>query len=231
MKPLLALSLLAAWILAGCGNPAALNERHADYRRGLELRKSGQYEQAARAFRHCLRQSPRSWKAHAQLATLCEDYLDDLPGAIGHYRRAAELCPDPQRQQGYRQARELAERRLLAVLRERYPDATTAAGPPPGETTAQEPGEGPASAAPLANAGGQRSTTATAQPPPERPLAREHVVKDGDTLGKLARHYYGQATDWPRIYEANRDRLPSPERLQIGQTLRIPPPPEATSKP
>ncbi|HIO93341.1 MAG TPA: LysM peptidoglycan-binding domain-containing protein [Leucothrix mucor] len=50
----------------------------------------------------------------------------------------------------------------------------------------------------------------------------EHTVVSGDTLFKLARNYYGNASGWDRIYEANRDILTSPNALEIGQVLRIP---------
>ena len=49
-----------------------------------------------------------------------------------------------------------------------------------------------------------------------------HVVRAGDTLSKIAAHYYGDATLYPKIFDANRDLLTDPDKIRIGQKLRIP---------
>ena len=54
------------------------------------------------------------------------------------------------------------------------------------------------------------------------PRTKEHLIKDGDTLAKLARRYFGNVDDWPAIYEANPKVLKNPHDLRIGLTLRIP---------
>jgi nucleoid-associated protein YgaU len=53
--------------------------------------------------------------------------------------------------------------------------------------------------------------------------ARKHVVKDGDTLERLADRYYGDATKWRAIVDANRSRLPLEGPLPVGLELEIPP--------
>lgn len=54
------------------------------------------------------------------------------------------------------------------------------------------------------------------------PESRTHQVTKGDTLYALARHYYDDQRRWKDIYEANRNQLPTPDALRIGQALRIP---------
>ena len=49
-----------------------------------------------------------------------------------------------------------------------------------------------------------------------------HVVVKGDTLSKIAKKYYGDPSLYPQIFEANRDILTDPDKIQIGQKLRIP---------
>lgn len=49
-----------------------------------------------------------------------------------------------------------------------------------------------------------------------------HVVVSGDTLGALAKKYYGKASLYPKIFEANKDILKNPDLIKIGQKLRIP---------
>ncbi len=62
----------------------------------------------------------------------------------------------------------------------------------------------------------------TTVPSPTAKQEQTHVVASGDTLTGIAQKYYGDASKWNRIFEANRDVLPSSNSLQIGQKLRIP---------
>lgn len=50
-----------------------------------------------------------------------------------------------------------------------------------------------------------------------------YTVVKGDSLSKIAKQVYGDGTAWTRIFEANRDQLDDPDRIQPGQVLRIPP--------
>jgi nucleoid-associated protein YgaU len=49
-----------------------------------------------------------------------------------------------------------------------------------------------------------------------------HEVKSGETLSKLAQQYYGDASLYPKIFEANKDALKDPNKIRVGQKLRIP---------
>jgi nucleoid-associated protein YgaU len=49
-----------------------------------------------------------------------------------------------------------------------------------------------------------------------------YTVKAGDTLSKIAKDFYGNANDYMRIFEANRDQLSDPNKIQVGQQLKIP---------
>jgi nucleoid-associated protein YgaU len=51
-----------------------------------------------------------------------------------------------------------------------------------------------------------------------------YSVKPGDSLSKIAKTFYGDASRYPVIFEANRPMLESPDRIFPGQMLRIPPP-------
>ena len=52
--------------------------------------------------------------------------------------------------------------------------------------------------------------------------AQYHEVVKGDTLSKIAQKYYGDPSLYPQIFEANRDILTDPNKIRIGQKLRIP---------
>lgn len=48
------------------------------------------------------------------------------------------------------------------------------------------------------------------------------VVRKGDTLGKIAKRAYGNVMEYRKIYRANPEILNRPDRIYIGQKLRIP---------
>jgi nucleoid-associated protein YgaU len=52
--------------------------------------------------------------------------------------------------------------------------------------------------------------------------ARTHEVVSGDTLSAMAKRYYGDASKYNRIFEANRDQLTDPDKIKVGQKLKIP---------
>jgi len=54
------------------------------------------------------------------------------------------------------------------------------------------------------------------------PEERWHVVVSGDTLSALAKKYYGKASLYMKIFEANKDQLSNPDLIKVGQKLRIP---------
>jgi len=50
----------------------------------------------------------------------------------------------------------------------------------------------------------------------------QHTVVAGDTLSRIAAEVYGDAAQWTRIFEANRNQLTSPDVIFPGQVLRVP---------
>lgn len=52
--------------------------------------------------------------------------------------------------------------------------------------------------------------------------AKIYEVVSGDSLSKIAKREYGNASEWTRIYEANRDILNDPNKIHPGQLLKIP---------
>ncbi|WP_298765452.1 LysM peptidoglycan-binding domain-containing protein [uncultured Polaribacter sp.] len=49
-----------------------------------------------------------------------------------------------------------------------------------------------------------------------------HTVAKGETLGKIAKQYYGQPMKYTAIFEANTAILKNPDVIQPGQELVIP---------
>ena len=50
-----------------------------------------------------------------------------------------------------------------------------------------------------------------------------HTVRKDENLQRIARKYFPDDRDgWRVLYDANQDALPSPDRIRVGQVLRIP---------
>lgn len=54
------------------------------------------------------------------------------------------------------------------------------------------------------------------------PPEQSYTVKPGDTLSKISKQFYGNPNEYEKIFNANRDKLDNPDRIQVGQTLKIP---------
>ena len=54
------------------------------------------------------------------------------------------------------------------------------------------------------------------------PATRTHVIASGDSLSRISQRYYGNASRWPDIYNANRDKIGADGVLRVGAELRIP---------
>ena len=50
-----------------------------------------------------------------------------------------------------------------------------------------------------------------------------YTVVRGDTLSKIAKEFYGNANAYMGIFEANKPMLSHPDKIYLGQVLRIPP--------
>ena len=54
------------------------------------------------------------------------------------------------------------------------------------------------------------------------PEPQFYEVKSGDNLSKIAKEFYGDASKYPVIFEANKPMLSHPDKIYPGQNLRIP---------
>ncbi len=91
---------------------------------------------------------------------------------------------------------------------------------------------------PVATQSSQVSTHTTSQPANNRRIARSveelrnptvqrdipdtYTVKAGDTLSIISQKVYGTKSRWNEIFRYNSSTLASPERLRVGQVLRLP---------
>ena len=58
--------------------------------------------------------------------------------------------------------------------------------------------------------------------PPQTAKVEYYVIQKGDTLSAIAKRYYGNAMQYPRIFEANKEVIKDPDKIFVGQKIRIP---------
>ena len=49
-----------------------------------------------------------------------------------------------------------------------------------------------------------------------------YEIKSGDTLSAIAKQFYGDANQYPKIFEANREVIKNADLIYPGQKIRIP---------
>jgi nucleoid-associated protein YgaU len=50
----------------------------------------------------------------------------------------------------------------------------------------------------------------------------EYTVQLGDTLSEISEKFLGSQSRYREVYEANKDRMASPDHLRVGKSIRIP---------
>jgi 5'-nucleotidase / UDP-sugar diphosphatase len=92
----------------------------------------------------------------------------------------------------------------------------TAAAAPPVASPQRPPLASPAASPSLPAS----TPVAVASAEPEQ----TYEVQSGDTLLSISEQFYGDATRWRRIYDANRDLIGAdPDKLKLEMKLKIPP--------
>jgi hypothetical protein len=76
-----------------------------------------------------------------------------------------------------------------------------------------DPSVAPVAAAAAASASGGASSGGK---------GRTYTVAAGDSLSKIAKNFYGNAGQYMKIFDANKDKLTDPDKIKVGQELVIP---------
>ena len=89
--------------------------------------------------------------------------------------------------------------------------------PSPARPALASPGASPSPAPGVVSSTPARTTSPSAG-------GDTYEVQSGDTLATIAQQYYGDSTQWRRIYDANKDAIgDDPDKLKLGTKLTIPP--------
>jgi uncharacterized protein YidB (DUF937 family) len=127
---------------------------------------------------------------------------------------------------------------ILAAVLPALVDKLTPDGQVPQRALLQERGKGLLESIGAAFGGSSKASAGPAKPqadfsdvksgssstaPPPKQAEEIYTVVAGDSLSKIAKRAYGNADDWRRIYEANREVIgANPDLIRPGQKLRIP---------
>jgi LysM repeat protein len=247
MKNAFKIIFLASLILIGvsCSSERGDDPRHPLFIKGTKAKEKLNYADAEQAFIEYLETRPRSSKGHLELASLYDDNLDNPYKAIYHYKRYLELSPNSSDEATIASfiassEKEIYERMSngpvawnkgkneeLTVLREKEKtllakiefmrreneqirraaglQITSQSNP---KKTEAYPAQ--TDAAPKTNA-------------PAGKYPDSYIVQPGDNMIKIARKIYGDAKYYKKIFDANKDTLPTEDTpIKIGQKLLIP---------
>ena len=64
--------------------------------------------------------------------------------------------------------------------------------------------------------------SAGSRPAQAAPQSKSYTVKSGDTLSRIAKEHLGNAADYMKIFNLNKDQLTDPDMIKPGQVLRLP---------
>ena len=219
--PMIALLL----VLTGCDTETlSQDEREEKIERVIEARelmKAGQYADAETRFKQALLENPTIARPHLDLATLYQQHIINYVHAIYHYDRYLELRPTSEKRGLVEQQRMKVAQLLANTLLKNTPQVQALA-----EENRQLKNELMRLRGNTLERESVRRSPENVNPSTEEKSAnkdvRIHHVKAGDTLSKIAKKFYNDATLWDLIYQANRDALQSPSGIRVGQTLVIP---------
>ena len=248
----MALALLGAVALCGCvpaGPGQSGEEKESHFQAGRARVNAMDYTGAIKAFEKALEINPRSAAAHFELGWLFADKDPNPAAAIYHYEQYLKLRPDAEntetiKQHIFRLKQDLAKAVLplpatpglqreleqLAEENRRLRDevekwrayyASRSVGPAnlPSGATPSGRTPSPGGGTQIASGGGNpRISTATGQPG-SGTAARMHKVQAGESPAAIARKY---GVKLEALMAANPGL--NPKRLQIGQSVDIPPP-------
>ena len=57
---------------------------------------------------------------------------------------------------------------------------------------------------------------------PDEPQVEYYEIVSGDTLSGIAKKYYGDAMQYPRLFDANKEVIKDPDLIYPGQKIRVP---------
>ncbi len=221
------------------------------YRRGKSLLREGRKEEALQAFLSVVNARTDATESHLEAGLIYLNHIKDPLAAIYHFRNYLAMSPEGEYAEYVRELILTAQKDFAQTLPgEPFGDAVERVNlmgkvkSLQDESTAlkqrivelqQGMAEQESELLKYSQAlnqarsrAGQPAVVAPIVIQPQQRTAAEpsgqriYTVQAGDTLSRISAKVYGETGRWSEIFEANRDQLPSPNALQVGQVLRIP---------
>jgi len=221
---ILGIAILAVLGLLGCATAPRVSTRINEARAAVEsARAAGASERSPEEFDAALR-ALRESEAYLTASDATSVALGDQLAVLAEANArsagaAARLWAELEKVRGEAQAaRQEAERARAELERVQQQRRTVEEAARPTQVPPERLEARPADAG--------RQVAAPTVPATPRPAITRYVVNKGDTLRNIAARpeIYGDAAQWVRIYEANREIIGADRKLRIGQVLMIPKP-------
>jgi LysM repeat protein len=236
-KPWFAVVLAVVCIgWTGCGNGAreSREERDPILRKARERKNAQDFEGAAALYAKAIEKKPALAQAHLELGLLYDQNLEQYVRAIYHYERYLELDPKAEKREIVEELMRVAKLSFAASLPDKPAEAVREIAMLKEEIEWLKDQLGqrvPERVSPAPTA----AVRAIPPVPPVAPVAAKaapapaatqqtYTVQVGDTLSRIAGKVYGDSSKWKPIFEANRNVLPNPQSIRVGQPLVIPKP-------
>jgi tetratricopeptide (TPR) repeat protein len=243
-------AILLVGAAGGCGSAVNQLRENRDplVRHARDLKSAGDIDAAVKAYNEALDKHGDLPQVHFELAAIYDQDRKDYVRAIYHYQRFLELNPTSQKtnlvSMQIRRARmefaaSLPDRPSDAVqtiaamakerdlLKARIADIQIEVDKLKGRGLSQVQSTGvvsrvvPASTSNVTVPVVAGGASATATNPPA--AAETYLVKQGDTLAKIAREYFHDPGMAHAIFEFNKSTMKSERDLKVGQKINLPP--------
>jgi tetratricopeptide (TPR) repeat protein len=225
-------------LLAGCFNGSESQQRaqinDPIFRKGRVHLQRGNNDAALRCFERIIQLNPTQCaEAHLESGEIYLNHRKDPIAAIYHYREYLAQTPNGRQSPLVRQRITTAEKVYISQI----PPLRHVAGGDPGDLLhslklLQDENSRLRRQLVALQAGASSNKAADEEKPPsgnspagvrrEPAKMRHYTVAKGDTLSSISQKVYGTPGRWKDIFTANRQTLPSPSQLTIGQVLNVP---------
>jgi len=217
---------------------AETEEKH--FQRGQRLLREGREDEALNAFLKVIDKRNDGAESHLEAGILYQQHIGDPVTAIYHYRRFIELRPETEEAarvegliasaqkdfarnlSGQPFRNDIDRLDLLEIVETARQENTDLRRKISQLEARLAQYESTRISAPPSTANGAPSSPRPSRSPPASTSEERYAVVEGDTLSRISIKVYGTPGRWMEIYDANRDILPNPNALRIGQQLNIP---------
>jgi hypothetical protein len=211
--------------LCGCGGVVEYGEDEQldpEYHAAIQLIREGSEREALLLFLQVIARNPNATNSHLHAGHIYLTKCDDPIYAIYHFREYLSR---------EKNAKEVAVvKQLINTAKKNFVRSLPGHGSELGARTElieiagrlREENVALKRALREAQKQGQLIEFRRVDEDPPNGNVKQHTVQAGDTLSKISQKYYGTSAHWRKIFDANRDEIPFPNALTIGQKLLVP---------